>query len=213
MPRDLTSGVLAELAAGTMRPAVFVEVEFSTGFTRLWSGLGNITALGETWTGAGDLLAVRPAEENVAVQANGMSITLTGINPAFLALALANANQSKLAKCYIGFLTVAGAVIVDPYLFFSGRVDVPEIDEGAETATLTIRAESRLISLRRARPRRYTAEDQREDFAGDLGFDFVTAIQNWSGQWGKPSAGNSQFLKFWHLRPKPPADDNEIGQH
>lgn len=209
MPRNLTAGVLAELGKPTVRPAIFVEIEFSSGFIRLWSGLGTITALGESWTGAGDLLAVVPAEENVAVQANGMSITLTGINPAFLALALLNANQSKLAKVYIGFLTAANAVIVDPYLFFSGRVDVPEINEGADTATIRITAESRLITLRRARPRRYTSEDQKEDFPGDLGFDFVPSIQSWSGQWGKPSAGDSQYLKFRRLRPRPESDADE----
>ena len=40
MSRTITPAVLAELAAGVVRPAIFVESQFPSGYLRLWSGLG-----------------------------------------------------------------------------------------------------------------------------------------------------------------------------
>lgn len=204
MARDLTAGTLAELGAARVRPAFFVEMEVSTGFVRFWSGVGDLTWDARVWTGAGDLLQIAPAAETTEIAAKGISVTLTGIKASFLATILANLRQSKLLKCYIGFLNSNEVVIVDPYLFFSGKVDEATITEEAQVATVTVQAESRLVDLRRVRIRRYTSEDQKIDFPQDEGFSFVPFIQNWTGQWGTAPPFNEQLHA--HRHPQQPDD-------
>ena len=63
---------------------------------------------------------------------------------------------------------------------------MPIFDAG-ETATIQVQAENRLVRLEESRSRRYTPEDQAIDFAGDLGLDFVVALND--GReiiWGRP---------------------------
>jgi hypothetical protein len=59
------------------------------------------------------------------------------------------------------------------------------MDEQAETATVSISYEGRLIDLERPRARRYTHDDQQIDFPGDRGFEYVPTLQEWNGVWGR----------------------------
>jgi hypothetical protein len=184
MARNLTAGMLTELTAEAVRPIHFVEAVFSGGTFRFWTGVGDITWDGELWTGAGNLLSITSMAETTLVRANGLVIRLNGINSSLLAAVLAQTQQSKTVKCWLGFLDSAGNVIADPYNFFTGFMDLPEIQEGPETSTVTIGAESELIELMRPRMRRYTNEDQINEYSADKGFAFVNFIQNWNGTWG-----------------------------
>src|SRR3546814_10063587 len=86
--------------------------------------------------------------------------------------------QGLPAKLWLGAMDSSGSVIADPYLVFEGLTDVAEIDEGGETATISISADNRLIDLERPRTRRYTQEAQQIDDATDLGFEFVPSLQD-----------------------------------
>jgi hypothetical protein len=59
------------------------------------------------------------------------------------------------------------------------------IDEGPETATIAVGAESRLIDLQRPRVRRYTHESQKSRFPNDKGFEFVNDLQDKKFAWGR----------------------------
>lgn len=76
-------------------------------------------------------------------------------------------------------------MIDDPILMFEGKLDVPSIQEGGDTSTITLSYESRLIDLQRSRESRYTNEDQQRAFAGDLGCEFVASLQEKQITWGK----------------------------
>ena len=197
MARDIDSGTLAELDKQQVNPVFFVEAEFSTGFLRLWSGVNNIVFNGDVYTGAGQLISIEPAKETTNISATGIRISLNGLDAGIVSAALNAARQNKPVNAFIGFLDASGNIIINPYKFFSGLVDVMLITEQGETSTITIQAESRLISLNRAKERRYTDEDQKLglegfDFSGessgsdpaDRGFEHVVSIQEWTGQWG-----------------------------
>ncbi len=185
MTRDLTAAMLAEVTAQLVRPCVLFEGEFEGGTVRLWSGYGEITWGGEVWTGAGHLLGVSAVEETTAVVANGVTVSLSGIPVEFRSAAIDGARQGKPGRIWIGSLDEAGALIADPYLLFAGRLDVPEIAFGGETFAITISYESRLIDLTVPREWRYTHESQQVLFPGDMGFEFVTTIQEQSIWWGQ----------------------------
>lgn len=198
MTRDLTAGMLAEVQAPVMQPCVLFEGEFEGGTVRLWSGLGDLTWNSVVWTGAGNLLGVSAVEETTAVVANGVTVSLSGIPVEFRSAAIDGARQGKPGRLWLGALDASGALVVDPYLLFAGRLDVPEINFGGETFEITITYESRLIDLTRPREWRYTHEAQQVLFPGDLGFEFVTTIQDRAVWWGQSAPKSSPA-------PTPPA--------
>ena len=184
MSRTITPAVIAELASGQVRPAIFFEAQFPSGFLRLWSGLGSITWGGQTWVGAGTLMGIGAIEESADVVATGTTISLSGIPTDLVSLCLADARQGMPGKVWIGFMSAAGAVIADPILAFAGRLDVPSIMDGAERCEIQITYESRLIDLNRSREWRYTHESQQQFSAGDRGFEYVSALQDKELRWG-----------------------------
>jgi hypothetical protein len=147
-----------------------------------------------TWQGAGSLGTISPMTESADVKANGVTIAFSGIPSADIARVLNEVRQGYPVKIWFGCLDSAGNVIADPYQAFGGRMDVPAIDEGATTSTISISVENRLIDLQKPRERRYTHEDQQISYAGDLGFQYVPQIQDWNGTWGKAGSGG-------HLQP------------
>lgn len=185
MARSLTAGVVTETTAAEVRPALLVEGVFSTGTLRLWSGVGTLSWNSQSWTGAGNLLSVSPIEETAAVQANGVTITFTGISSSNLSLALGSVRSGRAGKIWLAFLNSSDAVVADPVLIFSGRLDVCAVEEAGETSTISISYESRLIDLERPRERRYTDEDQQFEYSGDRGLEYVAGLQDKVIQWGR----------------------------
>lgn len=187
MSRNLTAGVITEINAAELRPILLFQGDFTTGTVRAWSGYGDLSWNGQTWTGTGNLLTVSAIQEAAETVANGASITLSGIPSELISLALGSVRQGANGKIYLGFLTTANAVISDPVLVFEGRLDVPIIEENGETATIAIAYESRLIDLERPRESRYTDQDQKRVYPGDRGFEFVAKLQDQVVVWGRAS--------------------------
>lgn len=194
MARDLPAALAAGIVAATVSPAILFEGEFDTDTLRVWSGIGDLSWNGYTWTGVGYLGGISDIEETDEIKAAGVTVTLSGVPSELLSLALANLRQNKPGRLYLALRDGdTGALLADPYLAFEGRLDVGEIDEGAQSATIAIKYENRLIDLERARERRYTHEDQQLDYPGDRGFEFVPSLQDAQISWGvnsSPPTGN-----------------------
>lgn len=187
MSRDLTPAVAAALADQDLRPVIFFEGEFPGGFVRVWTGYGTLQWGGKAWTGAGTLLGLGGIEETGEVVANGTTITLSGVPVDLVQIAIEEAQQGLPGRVWVGLLDDGYNVIADPVQAFSGRLDVPNIVDGADTCTVTISYESRLIDLTVPRTWRYTHESQQILHPGDLGFEYVTTIQDKEITWGRKS--------------------------
>lgn len=186
MARNFTALQLAQIQAAAKRPALFFEAQYTGGFIRAWSGIGPFSWNGFTWAGVGDLLSFSPVVEDTGTTAQGFKVTLSGVPTATVSANIGQARRGFSGKAWLGFLDASGAVIADPYLFASGQLDQPEIDETAIAPAISVSYENRLISLERARERRFDNEDQQIDFPGDLGFAYVPSVQDWDGGWGIP---------------------------
>lgn len=190
--RSITAANKAALTAQQVMPLYLVEAQFDSGTVRYWNGYTDLTALGETWLGAGNLMSVSAVEETSEIRAAGMQLGFSGIPTAMLSVVLAEDYQGRPVNFYLGALdTATGAVVADPMLVFNGRIDTMPIVEDGKTATIVASVESRLIRLEQASRRRYTHEDQQVDFPGDLGLQHVAAIQDVQIVWGvaSPSSG------------------------
>lgn len=184
MSRDLSLAVINQITAAELQPFLLFQGEFTTGTVRAWSGIGDLSWNGFTWTGTGNLLTISSVQEAADISANGVTVNLNGVPSELISLALQSCKQGASGFVYLGFLN-NGSVVADPVLLFEGRLDIPSIEEMGDSATVSISYESRLIDLERQRETRYTNEDQQREFAGDLGFEFVPALQDKSLTWGR----------------------------
>ena len=138
---------------------------------------------GKTWNGTGDLGTVSPVEETDEIRSTSLVVSLSGIPSSMLATALGEDYQGRSANLWLGFLDASKVVILDPVPLWAGPMDIMEIDEGPETSVISVRVESRLAALKRAKLRRYTREDLQIDHAGDKGFDFIAGLQDRQVVW------------------------------
>jgi hypothetical protein len=182
--RDLTSAMQTEVGKTEVAPILLFEGEFISGTVRAWSGYGNLTWAGVSWDGTGTLLSISSISETNETAAQGINVTLNGLPSELISLVLSEVKQGASGKVYLGLLD-GQQVINDPVLLFSGKLDIPGVFDEGETAEVSITYESRLIDLERARVNRYTPEDQKRLFAGDLGLDYVPAIQDKKVVWGR----------------------------
>jgi hypothetical protein len=188
MSRTLTAPVSTACAADVVKPAYLVELVFDSGPLRMWTGRGeyNWSATGRVFQGVGDLLAVSDVEETQRVEANGITLTLSGVDSSNLSYALGQNYRNRRARVWLALFDPAtGNLIADPVSVFAGRMDTMKITDAATSAQIAITCESKLIDLQRARERRYTHEDQIDLYPGDLGLEYVAGLQEREIAWGK----------------------------
>ena len=184
MSRGLSSGFLTELSASSLKPFLAMKAEFLEGDVRLWTGYGEISVNSETYTGGGTLLGVSGVEETSEIKATGLNVSLSGVDSTILSVALSANYQNRTFTLFLGMLDEAHQVIASVYQLFQGRMDTISINDSSDTVQFALTVESRLIDLEKPNETRYTGEEQKRLFAGDLGLDFVADLQDKTINWG-----------------------------
>jgi hypothetical protein len=175
--------------ADLVRPIVLVTCAFDSGDLNLWNGIGNLTVNSVDYVGAGTLLDIGEIAESAELQANGIVVTLSGITDPLLSKARDEDYQGRELTVKLGAMDATNAVITSPVIVFSGFMDVMTINDSAETATIQVSVENRLIEFERTRVRRYTAEDQKIDYPTDKGLEFVAEMAEKEIIWGRTNVG------------------------
>jgi hypothetical protein len=190
-----TSSFTQELQAQASQPGLAVVLNLDSGIIRLWSGIGDLVYAGDTYTGVGNLLSVRLAEESKEIAAKGVNVALNGINSTLIAKALDESYRGRTMAIYLFFMD-DNQVVLYPYAVFVGYINMMNIQDNGETSVISVDAESKLIDLQRPRERRYTSEDQKIDYPNDKGLDAVTWIQNQKIKWGSGSPRSLEIAKL-----------------
>lgn len=189
MSRELTTAMKSAVTADLVRPITLIQCAFDSGNLNLWGGIGNLTVGGVEYVGAGTLLQIGEIAESAELQANGLTVALSGITEPLISKARDEDYQGRELKVLLGTIDADGDVIADPVIVFSGFMDTMVINDGAETATIQVTVENRLIEFERTRGRRYTAEDQKIDYPNDKGLEFVAEMQEKEIVWGRNKVG------------------------
>lgn len=79
MSRNLDSSLAAALGNGLIQPVVLAQITLNSGVQNVWSGIGDLVWAGKIFSGVGYLGKVGPITEASAVQAEGTTVTLSGI--------------------------------------------------------------------------------------------------------------------------------------
>lgn len=172
---------------------------------RLWTGFGTLIFDGNEYFGTGNLLEVSTIEETAEMSAKGATLTLSGVPSEVISLALSEAYQGRQAKLHFGLLQ-KGKLLLESsnYILlqdggkiflednktsltevFVGYMDQMNINESADSATIELTIENRLVDLERARVGRFTSEYQKSIYPTDKGFDFVESMQDLKLNWGR----------------------------
>jgi hypothetical protein len=181
--------MVTEVSASQLSPILLASFSVSTP-VRLWSGYGTITVGGVTYLGSGTLGTISPVEETTDLSARGINFQLSGVPSALIAVALTENYQGKACSVLFGALDASGALVASPITIFAGRMDVMAINDDGRTSTIGLSAENKLVDFRRPREVRYTHEEQQNLYPpgsgtpGDLGLEFVNAIQEKQIYWG-----------------------------
>ena len=210
MSRNLDADMVTALSDAEIQIFFAVQLNFDSQQLNLWTGLGEISIDGNAYTGAGNFLQFSSIEETSEIAARGATITLSGIPSDLLSLALSEPYQGRVCRIYFGVLdaktfyllqenadliedengvgigidfnTAADDVITE---VFSGYIDQMDISEEANTSSIGLSVESKLIDLERTRTFRYTSESQKAKYPNDLAFDFVEDLQDKKFSWGR----------------------------
>lgn len=185
MTRDIHADLAGEFTASSLRPLVLCRIGTVQGDVRMWSGIGSLDYAGETWLGGGDFLGISDVTETADVQANGVTFSLSGVSPDLVDMALRQIRQGLPAQILIAAMGDDGALVGEPLQVFSGKTDVPIVTDDANSCVIGLTAENALVDLERARTRRYTDQDQKAEYSGDLGFEFVPRLQEMEISWGQ----------------------------
>jgi hypothetical protein len=181
------------LGQSVIRPALFVEMHFISEVVRVWNGLGTINWNGQSWLGVGSLGSISTIEEGATVEAKGITLTCSGLDPTLLNDTLENYQVGLPVTVWFGLFDASGALIPDPILSFAGRMDQPSLSVDGQTATISINCESKLLDMNVSCETYLTNEWQRVEFSGDRGLEYVNSLQERQINWGRsPSSQNNR---------------------
>ena len=185
MARTLPAALVTEFDAAQLKPFYAIELDFDSGVLRFWTGYGTITANGEEFEGAAQVLGISSANENIDLSADGLTISFAGLDSSIVAATLTQNYRGRSAKVYIGALDASNEPVSTMYQVFAGRMDIMTIQEDGQTATISLQVENVLIDLERPRTRKLTDEEQRKRFPGDASLENVAALQDRQIAWGR----------------------------
>jgi len=183
MSRTVPSSLITAWSGETAQPYFAVEFLLTSGPLRFWSGYGERAIDGETYIGAGELIAISGLEEVNDLSAKALTISLSGISGTVISLALQEPYQRRKCRVYFGDASVSDVVEV-----FTGSLNKMTIEDSADTGTVTVLVDSKMVEADRSSARRYTSESQKSRYAGDTFFDYNAAIQDAEISWGRKSS-------------------------
>tara|TARA_R100001086_G_scaffold215190_2_gene131310 strand:+ start:738 stop:1292 length:555 start_codon:yes stop_codon:yes gene_type:complete len=182
MSRTLNSGLTTNISQDQFNPFFAIDLLFdSPNELYLWTGSYGTTINSKSYIAAGNLLSFSAVDETTEVSARSATATLSGVSSSILSLALATPYQGRRCNIYMGTLDDTS----DYTEIFAGFMDTMDITEGPEDATIVLTLENKLVDLERPRVFKYSSENQKFRYPGDLGLDFVESMQDQNLAWGK----------------------------
>jgi len=184
MARGIDSNLNTALTGSVVRPFFVFNAEFAGGDALFWSGVGTKVIDSETYEGAGDIISFAPQTETAELEANGINVTINGIDSSLIATALTDTYQGRFITIKLGCLNDDQSVIAT-YTLFKGIMDTMNISDDGNYSNISLQCENILIGMNRNKVRRYTSQEQQGLFSGDKGFSFVESLQDKTIRWGR----------------------------
>lgn len=212
MTRLASPEVAAEILKPSVTMVVMVEVAYDSGTVRVHDGIGPIVLGGylftegldnltdeagnqfidepggKTFLGIGTFGGIESVEENIEVVARQITLTVSGLDSAWVTPALAENYQNRIVTVYLAvFNQDTGLLVSSPEVLWEGRINQQTITLSKGEANLSMTCEHRL--RREPRIARYTNADQQLSQPGDRFFDLTHTIEGFVNRWGSREIG------------------------
>ena len=102
MGRTIPAALLSAITERECQPYFAFEALLDGGAIRIWTGFGDRTIEGETYTGNGALIGMGEINEVIDLTAESVTVTLSGLASGTLSAALAEPYQGRVANIYVG---------------------------------------------------------------------------------------------------------------
>ena len=183
MSRNIDPAMVTALQATVIVPAFLAQITFASQVGYIWTGYGPLTYAGNTYLGVGKLAGIGEITEGIEVQADGTSVSLSGIDPNLYSECMTDIKPGAPAYVWLACLN-QGLIVGQPLMIFGGFVDKPVVSTGPNDITITLALESRMTNLQRANNRTYTSADQRVKYPDDTAFGWVEQLNDTVDNWG-----------------------------
>jgi hypothetical protein len=175
--RSLTGATIAAFDAAHATVIAFARFDFSSGTTRYTTAGHDVEWGGVVWQGVGGLASIEEVRESDDLEAHGLKITLSGVPTSVVSLALTEPAQGRAATVWFGAINPdTRAIIADPAVEFVGLIDTLPFEDGAQTGSVIVNVESRLVAFGTPKIRRFTDADQQRRAPGDGFFRYAAAL-------------------------------------
>lgn len=203
--RDVTPDMITQFSGAEVTPVLLADLVFDSATLYMWNGYGTFEWNGNSYLGGGNLVGISNIEETQELQAKGLVCTLSGIPSNLIAAALTERTRGRPFRLWLasyssvrsvateggdivltedgGRVLLESQFIDSPYRIFTGLMDVIELSDTGETASLRLSVESSLLTGQRPKIGRYTDEDQKRRFPNDRGLEFINQLQDKEVVW------------------------------
>ena len=187
---ELTPALASALAGRRVLMFGAVEIQLPSYDLCLLDGSGQVVIGSKTFVGRdpvyGVLDTIKGLTDMIGDKAPTVTLGLIPASDTALATLVSAAVQGSIVTIRIGAIDMAtGLVVPDPYLVFTGELDVPTIKWAANDRRLEYRVTSvaeRLFSIEEGR--RLSSAFHKKVWPGELGLDFATDVET-TVAWGQ----------------------------
>lgn len=184
---DQTANWQAETEQSQNTFGAFVRMDLPGYTARMFTGAGQLEwddgSGTQTWTGI-PLGTIDAIPGKLALEAQTLTLQLSGLDSALKTEIMDYLVRKSEVYVWL-FYVDSGVIVGDPWLAFSGFVDVPAFTEG-EDVTLEIECVDSIGSNFRRTITRRTNTHQQSIFSGDDFYEFSAQIGKTPVAWGVP---------------------------
>ena len=194
MDRGSTSAFRTEIVKSANKPFHLLKLAFDDVSYYLSDAYIPVTFSGNEYTPTGSFLSFSDIVETNDANIETITIALSGVDTTYINLFLAGGYLDRTVEIYKAFLDSNDALVSDPLLIFSGRLNNPAIKEDVDagTSTISVQASSLFVDFDRINTRFTNNESQQSFFSGDTGFRFSSVVVkelNWGMTTGATASG------------------------
>lgn len=169
------------LKESSIQLGTLVELEFSFGVERFWTGSHAVTFEGETYTPTGDLGRISALQSSQDLSANGLTLSVTiphedgSPDPRFQNVR-PEQYKNRPARVIVAVFDENFSTVIHS-LERRYAMDVLSYNVDPQSATVvSLSIESELMAGAKRTVRRLTDEQQRDDHPDDLAFQFLSYL-------------------------------------
>lgn len=177
---SLLGATLASLVQGqSVQAALGVRFDFASGTMRVWQGAGPLVdGAGNSWSGVGNVGSISGLSLGIGDVAEPLTIELSGLDPVFMARAANQQSELKGRDCavYLIVFKEDWSLASNPISLRTAQMEkmVTRFDSAQKKVSLTLTAESFMVTRFRSPNSYLTHADQIARYPGDRGLERIS---------------------------------------